>query len=202
MSENLTMLGASLLVVSGLVLLAAYIIYKRTPAAEQIRHMVYRGLCCPAFGNPLRLRDGEFLPRVSCVPAGSGRYVLTVTGASVAMEDLVKSAPRISSLINGKYQHYAVVYTEGAPDYYQINKAAMQHIVRKCPPPTADRQAVYAAWREARDAAEKRMMAPPKKISFNRKRFAPYLDDLGSDREIEALFLEFLRERGERTEKS
>ena len=78
---------------------------------------------------------------------------------------------------------------------YQINKAAMQHIVRKCPPPTADRQAVYAAWREVRDAAEKRMMAPPKKISFNRKRFAPYLEGLGSDQEIEALFLEFLRER-------
>ena len=33
---------------------------------------------------------------------------------------------------------------------YQINKAAMQHITRKCPPPTADRQAVFAAWREAR----------------------------------------------------
>ena len=39
------------------------------------------------------------------------------------------------------------------------------------------------------------MMAPPKKISFNRKLFAPYLDGLGSDKEIEALFLEFLRER-------
>lgn len=85
---------------------------------------------------------------------------------------------------------------------YQINKAAMQYIVRKCPPPTAERQAVYAAWREARDTAEKRMMAPPKKISFDRKRFSPYLDDLGSDREIEALFLEFLRERRERAAKS
>lgn len=47
---------------------------------------------------------------------------------------------------------------------YQINKAAMQHITRKCPPPTADRQAIFAAWREARDAAEKRLMAPPRKI--------------------------------------
>lgn len=78
---------------------------------------------------------------------------------------------------------------------YSINKAAMQHIVRQCPPPKADRQALYAAWREARDKAIERMSAPPKKISFNRKAFAPYLDDLGSDREIEALFLEFLQER-------
>lgn len=78
---------------------------------------------------------------------------------------------------------------------YQINKATMQHITRKCPPPTADRQAVFAAWREAREAAEKRLMAPPKKISFDRKRFAPYLNKFGSDKEIEKLFLEFLQER-------
>lgn len=78
---------------------------------------------------------------------------------------------------------------------YQINKAAMQHIVRKCPPPAADRQSVFAAWREARDAAEKRLTAPPRKISFDRKQFVPYLDKFGSDREIEKLFLEFLQER-------
>lgn len=78
---------------------------------------------------------------------------------------------------------------------YQINKAAMQHITRKCPPPAADRQTIFAAWREARDAAEKRLMAPPRKISFDRKQFAPYLDKFGSDQEIEKLFLEFLRER-------
>ena len=38
-------------------------------------------------------------------------------------------------------------------------------------------------------------MAPPRKISFDRKRFAPYLDKFSSDREIEKLFLEFLQER-------
>ena len=78
---------------------------------------------------------------------------------------------------------------------YQINKAAMQHITRKCPPPNVDRQTIFAAWREARDAAEKRLMAPPRKISFDRKQFAPYLDKFGSDQEIEKLFLEFLREQ-------
>lgn len=78
---------------------------------------------------------------------------------------------------------------------YQVNKATVKHIVSKCPPPTADRQAVFAAWREARNAAEKRLMSPPRKISFDRKQFAPYLDKFSSDREIEKLFLEFLRER-------
>lgn len=78
---------------------------------------------------------------------------------------------------------------------YQLNKATVQYIVRKCPPPAADKQLIFAAWREARAEAEKRLNAPPKKISFDRKKFAPYLDKLGGDQEIEALFLEFLRER-------
>ena len=75
---------------------------------------------------------------------------------------------------------------------YQINKAAMQYIVQQCPPPTADRQAVFEAWRETWRRTEKRLAAPPKKISFERKRFVPYLERLGSDKEIETLFLEFL----------
>lgn len=78
---------------------------------------------------------------------------------------------------------------------YQINKATMQHILRRCPPPTAQKQDIFIAWHEARAAAEERLAAPPKKITFERKRFAPYLDKLSSEQELENLFLEFLRER-------
>lgn len=78
---------------------------------------------------------------------------------------------------------------------YQLNIATVNYIVQKCPPPCADRQAVYAAWREARADEDRRRMAPPKEIKFNRKRFAPYLEKLGSDAKLEELFLEFLRER-------
>lgn len=77
----------------------------------------------------------------------------------------------------------------------QINKATVQQIIRRCPPPTAQRQDVFEAWHEAREADYKRLAAPPKKISLNRKKFAPYLDKLGSDKELEKLFLEFLQER-------
>lgn len=78
---------------------------------------------------------------------------------------------------------------------YQINKATMRHIASKCPPPTAPKQAVFNAWHEARATADEKLAAPPKKITFDRKRFAPYLDKLGNDRELEDLFLEFLREQ-------
>ena len=73
---------------------------------------------------------------------------------------------------------------------YALNKQTMTFIQTQCPPPAADQQAVYAAWRESRAAAQ------PKKLSFDRKRFAPYLSKFKSDKEIEDLFLEFLRQRG------
>lgn len=76
-----------------------------------------------------------------------------------------------------------------------INKATVRHIVSKCQPPTAPKQAMFNAWHEAQAAADAKRAAPPKKISFDRKRFAPYLDKLGSDQKLEELFLEFLRER-------
>lgn len=78
---------------------------------------------------------------------------------------------------------------------YRLNKATLNHITQKCPPPTADKQAIYAAWREARAAADKKHSAPSKKITFDRRKFAPYLEQIGSEAELEEMFLEFLRER-------
>ena len=77
---------------------------------------------------------------------------------------------------------------------YRLNKTAMNHITQKCPPPTADKQAIYAAWREARTAADKKRSAPSKKITFDRRKFAPYLERFGNDAELERLFLKFLQE--------
>ena len=45
------------------------------------------------------------------------------------------------------------------------------------------------------NAQHKQLMAPPRKRSFDRKQFVPYLEKFSSDREIEKLFLEFLQER-------
>ena len=78
---------------------------------------------------------------------------------------------------------------------YTLNKATMQSIVHTCPPPSANHQDIFAAWRQARARETQRHVAQPKKISFDRRKFAPYLERLGSDKEIEELFLEFLRQR-------
>ena len=78
---------------------------------------------------------------------------------------------------------------------YTLNKAAMQSIVHACPPPSANHQDIFATWRQARARETQRRAAPPKKISFDRRKFAPYLERLGSDKEIEELFLKFLRQQ-------
>ena len=78
---------------------------------------------------------------------------------------------------------------------YTLNKATVQKITRTCPPPSAGKQEIYAVWRQARAEEAQRRTAPPKKISFDRRKFAPYLEKLGSDKELEELFLAFLRQR-------
>ncbi len=78
---------------------------------------------------------------------------------------------------------------------YQLNKSTVQHIRSECPPPSAPRHLIFAAWRAARAKAERRLREPPKKITFERKQFAPYLDNFQSDQEIASLFLEFLKQR-------
>ena len=78
---------------------------------------------------------------------------------------------------------------------YTLNKATVQKITRACPPPSAGKQKIYAVWRQARAEEAQRRTVPPKKISFDRRKFAPYIEKLGSDKELEELFLAFLRQQ-------
>ena len=78
---------------------------------------------------------------------------------------------------------------------YHLTIATMKHIHRTCPPPTADCQRIYTAWGEARATEDKKKSTSPKKITFDRKKFAPYLEKFGSENELERLFLEFLKEK-------
>lgn len=78
---------------------------------------------------------------------------------------------------------------------YTLNKATVQKITHTCPPPSVGKQKIYAAWRQARAEETKRRATPSKKISFDRRKFAPYLEKLGSDKKLEELFLAFLRQQ-------
>lgn len=114
-----------------------------------------------------------------------------------ALEDNTKVLNLASADLMADYdQDTQAAFVEICVDYGKsVNKAIMQYIAKKCPPPTAGRQDIFQAWREADAMAEQKRLSPPKNITFSRKAFAPYLEKLGSEAELERMFLAFLQER-------
>lgn len=150
LSGDLVLAGWFAIAGACLALLIAYIVCRLTPDREKIRRMVLVGLCCPCFGNPLHLQTGELLPHVTCTSVNSGRYTITITGASVSTEDIAKLATRISSLISGKYRTYAVLYTECYPDC-----SAVEFCVEDVTP---DRSITYKNVEEMRNPDRSKLM--------------------------------------------
>lgn len=74
---------------------------------------------------------------------------------------------------------------------WQLKVATMQQIKKACPPPHVSGVDLRRAW----DLINTEMLrrSEPQTISFDRKKFAPYLSKISSDQNIEALFLEFLK---------
>lgn len=85
-------------------------------------------------------------------------------------------------------------------DEARLDMKSMKYIVQKCPPPFARRDTIIKAWNEIRHIKERRAKAPTKMIRFDRQKFAPYLEKIGSDQELERLFLEFLQKRVEQAQ--
>ena len=79
----------------------------------RIGTMIRQALYQPSHGNPLHLRDGDLLPKVSCWCISSGLYGLTISAQqSVSVDVLIAAAPTISAALNRKYQQYAVVQVD------------------------------------------------------------------------------------------
>lgn len=129
------------------------------------------------------------------------RKAIKLAGLIPPLADILENSPRklpiaCAELIADYDEATQQAFVEMCSiEDYTLNKAAMQSIVHTCPPPSAKHQNLFAAWRQARARETQRCAAQPKKISFDRRKFAPYLERMGSDKEIEELFLEFLRQR-------
>lgn len=78
-------------------------------------------------------------------------------------------------------------------DHWQLPVAAMQRIKKACPPPHVAADDLEKACN--RIEAERFERSKPSKISFNRKRFEPYLSRIGDEQELERLFLKFLKQQ-------
>lgn len=93
-------------------LIAAAVVHVLMPDRAKIQRKVRRALYHPAHGNPLRLQEGELLPRVKCKVAHRGVYDLTVTAGAVTVETIAGAASAISSALNGRYVRYAITQTD------------------------------------------------------------------------------------------
>ena len=128
------------------------------------------------------------------------RKAVKLAGLIPPLADILESDPRhlplnCADMIAGYDETSQEAFVEMCRiEGYRLNKVTLNHITQKCPPPAADKQAIYAAWREARAAADKKHSAPSKKITFDRRKFAPYLEQIDSEAELEEMFLEFLKE--------
>lgn len=101
------------LLVAVILLAAAVLCYRRMHDTVRLCYMVRQALYQPSRGNPLHLRDGDLLPRVSCKCVGPGIYRLTISAQqSVSVDTLVNAAPAISAALNSRYQRYAVTQTD------------------------------------------------------------------------------------------
>lgn len=122
------------LLVAALLLVSAVLCYRRTPDTVRLCGMVRQALYQPSRGNPLHLRDGDLLPKVSCKCVGMGIYRLTISAQqSVSVDTLVDAARAISAALNRKYQRYAVTQTNADVAFrsvvFLIEDVAVDHSI-------------------------------------------------------------------------
>ncbi|MBD5155660.1 MAG: hypothetical protein HDT15_11555 [Oscillibacter sp.] len=118
------------------------IVHLIMPDTYRICEMVRRGLYCPAYGNPLHLRDGVLLPLVRCKKAGLGLYDLTITARSVTVETIVNASSAISSMLNRKFERYAITQTN--------TDVAYNYVTFRLEDVTIDRSLTYHSVKEMR----------------------------------------------------
>lgn len=104
--------AAATLCISIVAGIAATAVQYLQPDHARIAAQVRRALYHPAYGNPLRLREGELLPTVNCSHIGNEVYELTVTSKSCTVEAITDAASAISTAVNGRYIRYAVTQTD------------------------------------------------------------------------------------------
>lgn len=71
---------------------------------------------------------------------------------------------------------------------YTLNKAAMQNIVHACPPPSANHQDIFAAWRQARARETQSRAAQPRKSALTAENLPPTLRGWAVIRKLKSCF--------------
>lgn len=154
--------------------------------------------------------SGEIRPKFSARALVADFFGVTEYEIRKAIK-LTQLIPALQDIVDDDPKHLNLACADLIADYdadtqnafvsmcniegYWLNASTVKFIRSKCPPPSAKPMDVQTAWNMAREKEEQQLTEPPKKISFDRKRFAPYLNGIRNDKELEDLFLEFLRSR-------
>lgn len=102
--------------IGGFIIIASVFVFLRLPDTARVRHSIRRGLCDPAYGNPLHLRDGELLPTVACEEINKGTYDIKVTAISKSVDDLLKLCSILSGYLRGRFGNLAITNKDLSPD--------------------------------------------------------------------------------------
>ncbi len=86
-----------------------------------------------------------------------------------------------------------ILYDQIQKNKQKLCSAQLSHLKKLCPPPSASVNQISNAWSTIFQAGPSTRRI--KKIVFQGKQFAPYLSRVGSEQELEDLFLEFLKQK-------
>lgn len=79
--------------------------------ADKIRLMVRRRLFSPEYGNPLHLKEGERLPKITCRETEKGIFEIMIASTSSTVKEIQDISESISASLNKRYDRYAVTET-------------------------------------------------------------------------------------------
>lgn len=90
-------------------------------------------------------------------------------------------------------QTQGILYEKIQESKQKLCIAQLNNLKKLCPPPEASACEISNAWNAIfqNEKSSRRM----KKIVFRGNKFAPYLARIGSEQELEDLFLEFLKQK-------
>lgn len=108
--QNVGKVQVFVLALAVVTFVVALLLHFLLPTRIKIKRMVQRGLFYYPLGNPLKLKEGELLPKVKVREIEKGKYEIKIRVTAFSLEDLSNVSSNISSSINNRYyDRYAVI---------------------------------------------------------------------------------------------
>lgn len=111
--QNVKRLQECTIVLAVVMFAGALLLHFLLPTRIKIKRMVQRGLFYYPLGNPLKLKEGEILPKVKVTDLENGRYEIKIRVTAFCLDDLSNVSSNISSSINSRFfDRYAVINSD------------------------------------------------------------------------------------------